>query len=226
MFHKTTKAPTSAAISVIIIPIGFAFNATFKSHCAAACALVANSQDFTAFIIFPSSVTTLTIFANANAANIASIAVITVSLFSIIHLNISTPFPIAFPICCPTSFKFIVDKLFIAGKTSFAIGSDIDVIIVLFKLSIEFSVSVYRTSFIPSIVPFILLKASPVVVKDFTTFKFASSPIVPKAVAAIVNAFCSFLQLLISPTIELITSFIVPFPLLPIRKSFFSTRAK
>ena len=71
----------------------------------------------------------------------------------------------------------------------------------------------YFTSFTPSIAPLTLLNSSPTVVKEVTTLRLASSPIVPNAVAAIVNWSCSFLQLEISPTMELITSFMVPFPL-------------
>ena len=70
----------------------------------------------------------------------------------------------------------------------------------------------YFTFLTSSIFPFTSVKSSPRVVKDFTTFRFASSPIVPNAVDAMVRASCSSLQFEISLTIESMTSFILPLP--------------
>ena len=81
--------------------------------------------------------------------------------------------------------------------------------------------SLYLTSFTLSIVPFTSPNVSPTVVRDFTTCKFASSPIVPNATAAMLSASCSSVQLLISPTMESITSFMVPFPSSQFLNAFF-----
>ena len=109
---------------------------------------------------------------------------------------------------------------FNTGIASWIIGSRRSVCNVLPKPRNWLSTVPYLISCISFIFPLTSENSSPTLVNDSTNFAFASSPIVPNAVAAFVSFFCWFVVFPISFTIASITSFCVARPSFHALKTF------
>ena len=119
-----------------------------------------------------------------------------------------------------------------AGNNLSSIGSSTSISIFRFIPSTAEPKSSYFTLFSSSMVPLVSSKVFPTLVKDSINFIFPSSPMVPKAKAALLSLSCWFSVFLISSTMASMTCFWVappcchclnksstPFPQLPVPSS-------
>ncbi len=98
------------------------------------------------------------------------------------------------------------------GRAFSTIGCKISVLNLRPNIFNSVSTLSYLISLMLSIEPATLSNSSPTLVRDLTTARFASSPIVPNASAAMVRASCSLVHSRMSLTIESMTFFIVFLP--------------